>query len=121
MPEVRSNLPQDGLERYSTRRVVFARPFTLGKAPEVYAAGAYDVETKEQAVEGAGHVAHVRTSTILIIRTPTGTCSREVRGSELDHALSRDAEFSPQRDPSENPDRGAADATGGSGADSPIA
>jgi hypothetical protein len=98
-------LPNDGLDRYTTRRVVFARPFTLGKAPEVYPAGAYDVETKEQAVEAAGHTAHVRTSTVLIIPTARGTCCREVRGSDLDEALSQDVEQLKPGEPSENPDR----------------
>jgi len=102
-------LPQDGLERYSTRRVVFAHPFTLGAAPEIYPAGEYDVETKEQAIERANRVAHVRTSTILIIRTASSTCSREVRGTELDDALVQDARFAHQSEPSENPDRGQPD------------
>lgn len=99
-------LPEDGLERYTTRRVNFVYPFTLGAAPEVYPAGEYDVEAREQAIERAGHIAHVRTSTILIIRTSAATSSREVRGSELDHALLHDAQRAGQCEPSENPDRG---------------
>lgn len=102
-------LPDNGLERYTTRRVVFARPFTLGKAPEVYPAGAYEVETKEQALEAGGHTAHVRTSTVLVIATHSGTLSREVRGSELDAAVLRDAQDGRPGDPSENPDRGEAE------------
>lgn len=107
-------LPNDGLERYSTRHVFFARPFTIGKATEVYPAGAYHIETKELAVEAGGHTAHVRTSTVLIIPTSTGTCSREVQGSDLDEALSRDAEQRSLREPSENPDLGDAQAKGSS-------
>ena len=103
------DLPQEGVERYTTRCVVFHHPFTLGAAAEVYAAGSYDIETNEQTIECAGHVAHVRTSTTLIIRTPTGTCARQVRGSELDYALSLDGEVVGQSEPSENPDRGEAD------------
>jgi hypothetical protein len=101
-------LPNEGLGRYTTRRVVFARPFTLGKAPEVYPAGVYEVETKEQPLEAGGHTAHVRTSTVLIIPTASGTYCREVRGSELDEAVLRDADARPD-EPSENPDRGDAE------------
>jgi len=106
------DLSQDGLEQYTTRRVVFVHPFTLGAATEVYAAGAYDVETKKQPVERGGHLALVRTSTTLIIRTPTGTCTREIRGSELDQALLHDAQLAGQSEPSENPDRGGAERDG---------
>ncbi len=102
-------LPDNGLERYTTRRVVFARPFTVGNAPEVYPPGVYDVETKEHSLEAAGHTAHVRTSTVLIIATHSGTLSREVRGSELDEAVLRDAQHGRPGDPSENPDRGKAE------------
>jgi hypothetical protein len=101
-------LPNSGPERYTTRRVVFARPFTLGKAPEVYPAGVYQVETREQPLDAGGHTAHVRTSTILIVPTASGTYSREVRGSELDEAVLRDSQHSGSGEPSENPDRGNA-------------
>lgn len=93
-------LPNDSLERYSSRRVVFARAFTLGKAPEVYPAGAYTVETKEQALEAGGHTAYVRASTVLLIKTATGTYFREIQSRELDEALLEDLE------PSENSDDG---------------
>lgn len=91
------------------RRVVFIRPFTLGTAPEVYPAGTYQVETRDEAVEFAGHTAHVRTGTELIISTVTGSFTRQVKGSELDEAILRDAERTGQTAPSENPDRGEAD------------
>ena len=97
--------PAGGPERYTTQSVLFSCPFTLGKDPEVYPAGAYDVETKEELVERGGHTAHVRTGTMLIIPTATGTRSRPVESGDLDHALARDAET----EPSENPDRGGAD------------
>ena len=103
---MRSSQPSLGApERYTTRRVVFVSPFTLGKDQEVYPAGAYDVETREDLVESGGHTAHVRTGTMLIISTATGTRSRPVEGGELDAALARDGEG----DPSENPDRDRAD------------
>lgn len=99
-----SQPPLDGPERYTTRRVVFVSPFTLGKDPEVYAAGAYDVETKEELVERGGHTAHVRIGTMLIIPTATGTRSRPVEGRDLEVALARDAQI----EPTESPDRGRA-------------
>lgn len=102
-------LPAGGPERYTTRRVVFVRPFTLGKAPEVYPAGTYQVETKDEAIEHAGHTAHVRTGTVLIIPTAAGTVARQIKGSELDEAISRDAEDAGETAPNENPDRGEAD------------
>lgn len=98
-------LSDDGHERYTTRRIVFAQPFSLGTPPEVYAAGAYDVETKEHVLEGAAHTAHVRSSTVLIIPTPTGICCREVSGSDLDRALMQDLESSARGEPGGNPDR----------------
>ena len=102
-----------GPERYTTRRVVFARPFTLGKAPEVYPAGAYAVETKEGVVDRGCYTAYVRTGTMLIIPTVAGTRSCQVKGSELDEALLQDAELSGPREPNENPDRGDAEDHGG--------
>lgn len=98
-------LPNSGLQRYTTRRVVFARPFTLGQAPEVYPAGVYDVETKEQPLDAGGHTVHVRTSTVLIIPMAAGTYCREVCASDLDEAVLRDAEHTAS---SENSDRGDA-------------
>ena len=97
--------PVGGPERYTTRKVTFVSPFTLGKDPEFYSAGTYDVETKEELVESGGYAAHVRTGTMLIIPTATGTRSRPIEHSDLDDALARDVETAP----SENPDRGGAD------------
>lgn len=105
-------VPNSGLDRYTTTRVVFTRPFTLGKAPEVYPAGIYEVETKEQPLDAGGHTAHVRTSTALIIRTASGISTREVRGSDLDEALIRDADSAARGQPNENPDRGDAEGEG---------
>lgn len=105
-------IPNNGLERYTTRRVVFTQPFTLGKAAELYPAGVYDVETKEQPLDAGGHTAHVRTPTVLTIPTGSGTYCREVRGSDLDAALLREAERAGPREASENPDRGNAEGDG---------
>ena len=106
------HLPNNRLERYTTRRVVFTQPFTLGKAPEVYPAGVYEVETKEQPLDAGGHTAHVRTSTVLIVPTASGTYCREVRGRDLDEAILRDGQRAGLRQPSENPDRGDAESYG---------
>ena len=103
---MKSSQPSLGApERYTTRRVVFVSPFTLGRDPEVYPAGAYDVEIREELVERGGHTAQVRTGTMLIISTAMGTRSRPVEGSDLDEAPARFGEA----DPSENPDRARAD------------
>ena len=53
----------------------------------------------------AAHTAHVRSSTVLIIPTPTGICCREVSGSDLDRALMQDLESSARGEPGGNPDR----------------
>jgi hypothetical protein len=81
----------DSPELYTTRRVTFARPFTLGTAPEVYAAGCYEVETKQQVWEASGHSGLRRTSTVLVVPTATGSFSRQVSGIELDRAIAEDA------------------------------
>lgn len=80
----------DNPELYTTKRVNFSRPFTLGSAPEVYPAGAYQVETMQQVLEVNGHGALRRMSTVLIIPTLTGSISRQVSGAELDHAIAQD-------------------------------
>jgi hypothetical protein len=85
-------LPTSGAERYTNRTVVFAHPFSLGSAPEVYPAGVYEVETREQEVDAGAQKLHVRTATVLVIPTASGTVCREVRGSDLDEAVLRDAE-----------------------------
>ena len=99
----------DGPERYTTRSVKFDYPFTLGRSSEFYAAGTYEIETKEEALEAAGHTVYLRTSTVLIIPTRGGTRHQSVSGSELDEALLHDAEGGHPAEPSENPDRGETD------------
>lgn len=100
---------EDGFERVTNRRLVFARPFTLGKAPEVYPAGTYEVETREEAWEAQGHRALRRTSTVLVVPTATGTLHRQVSGTELDEAFAQDAEQVAVHAINENPDIGQAD------------
>lgn len=103
-----SDLPSDGQERYTTERVTFEHPFSLGKPPVIYPAGAYQVETRTQQVEAGGHTAHIRTATVLVVATATGSYCREVNGSDLDGALLRDKDEGRSASPSENPDRGNA-------------
>ena len=81
----------DSPELVSTRRVVFDRAFTLGADPEIYQPGAYVVETTEQMFGARGHTGLRRTSTVLIVPTPTGSFSRKVSGTDLDQAIAQDA------------------------------
>lgn len=103
-----NDLPRNGMERYTNERVVFHQPFTLGKAPEVYPAGVYHVETKSLPAEAVGHTAWVRSSTVLVIPTSKGSYCREVRGCDLDEAMSRNLITGERTEPCENPDLGAA-------------
>jgi hypothetical protein len=95
--------------RYTDREVVFHDQFTLGTSPEIYAAGRYVIETGDRTYEGIAHAAHVRDSTVLIIPTPSGTRSVQVSEADVLAALATDAERH-RGSPSENPDRGQADA-----------
>lgn len=99
-------------ERFTNETLVFQRPFSLGNAPETYPAGSYQIESKLQSIENNGHTAWVRTSTVLVVATATGSFSREVQGSDLDAAIRLDAEQGRTSGLSENPDRGDADAAG---------
>ncbi len=99
-------LPSNGLERYTSERVVFRRPFSLGKSPDVYPAGTYEVETKKLPATAAGHTAWIRASTVLVVPTSTGSLCREISGKELDEALLNDSRQSLASEPSENPDKG---------------
>jgi hypothetical protein len=98
----------EGSERFINRRLVFARSFTLGGAPDVYPAGTYEVETRQEAWEAHGHRALRRTSTVLVIPTQTGTLHRAVCGTELDQAYALDAEQAALKAINENPDIGQA-------------
>jgi hypothetical protein len=84
--------PDSGDQRTSSRTIIFERPFQIGREPEVYAAGSYQVETREQALSAGAYTGHLRISTVLIIPTRGGSISREVNGNELDRALVRDAQ-----------------------------
>ena len=87
-----------GTTRSSRKQVVFAHPFSLGRAPEVYPAGVYPIETSEAAHEGLQSVAYVRISTVMVIQTRTGTCDRRIEAAEFEEALKLDAQRSGQTD-----------------------
>jgi hypothetical protein len=96
--------------QYSTRLVVFHRPFSLGESPEVYPAGDYEIEIGEDVFGTEGHSARLRLSTTLIVPTQSGTTLRQISSADLDEALRKDAIAGEEsHNPSENPDRGEAD------------
>lgn len=94
----------DGSGLVTTQSVEFVGPFTLGKSPEIYPAGAYKVETLSEPLNTTGRAAHVRKRTTLIIPTGSGFICREVVANELEEALARDAAVG-LSEPSGNPDR----------------
>lgn len=91
--------------QYSDRTVIFHDQFTLGASAQIFPAGRYVIEDGDCSYEGQGHTGHVRSSTVLVITTPTGTRNVSVNGSDLDSALAADLERHNQL-PNENPDRG---------------
>jgi hypothetical protein len=97
--------------RYADRDIFFHDPFTLGRSPQIYPAGHYVIEIGDCTYQGNGHTAHIRISTVLVIRTPAGTRNVQVSASDLDAALAADAERHCIL-PSENPDRGRAEMAG---------
>lgn len=107
-----AELPRNGEECFTNEKVVFQRPFSLGELPEIYPAGAYQVESKLQTIEACGHTAWIRTSTTLVIPTASGSFCREVKGSDLDEAIRCDADRERTSGLSENPDRGKAEVSG---------
>lgn len=78
--------------RYSDEQVEFRYNFTLGVGGEVFPPGRYAIETAEDKYEASGHTAHVRKSTLLIVRTASGTRAIPINVRELEAALKRDAE-----------------------------
>lgn len=78
--------------RYSDEEVEFRYNFTLGVGGEVFPPGRYAIEIAEDKYEASGHTAHVRKSTLLIVRTASGTRAIPINVRELEAALKRDAE-----------------------------
>lgn len=78
--------------RYSDEEVEFRYNFTLAVGGEVFPPGRYAIEIAEDKYEASGHTAHVRKSTLLIVRTASGTRAIPINVRELEAALKRDAE-----------------------------
>ena len=80
--------------RTSKKTVTFKRPFILGGFDEVLPAGAYDVETDEELLEGISFPAYRRTLTLIHLhakpRHPGLTQTLTIDPNELDAALARD-------------------------------
>jgi hypothetical protein len=72
--------------------VEFRHNFTLAVGGEVFPPGRYAIEIAEDKYEASGHTAHVRKSTLLIVRTASGTRAIPINVRELEAALKRDAE-----------------------------
>lgn len=78
--------------RHSDEEVEFRHNFTLAVGGEVFPPGRYAIEIAEDKYEASGHTAHVRKSTLLIVRTASGTRAIPINVRELEAALKRDAE-----------------------------
>lgn len=80
--------------RTSKTTVTFAGPFELGELGEVLPAGAYEVETDEELLEGVSFPAYRRISTLIHLRASSGnpghTRALVIDPTELDAALARD-------------------------------
>jgi len=78
--------------RYSDQQAVFHYEFRVGASGDVYPPGRYVIETAEDSYAAAGHTAHVRKSTLLIVPTASGTRGIPINIRELEDALNEDAE-----------------------------
>ena len=78
--------------RHSDEEVEFRHNFTLAVGGEVFPPGRYAIEIAEDKYEASGHTAHVRKSTLLIVRTASGMRAIPIDVRELEAALKRDAE-----------------------------
>lgn len=80
--------------RTSTKTVTFRKPFVLGEFDEVFAAGAYRVETDEELLEGISFPAYRRVLTVIYLHAksdrPGLTRVLTIDPNELDAALKRD-------------------------------
>lgn len=66
-------------ERSTRATVTFRKPFSLTGVDELLDAGQYDVDTLEEAIEGASFVGYRRLSTTLTINSKTyGAAARQV-------------------------------------------
>ena len=79
-----------------TRRetLTFAHPFTFGDRAEVQPAGAYTVQTDEEAIEGISFLTYRRIATVIFLPLRTGGAGSfqalTVTRQELEGAQARD-------------------------------
>jgi hypothetical protein len=82
------------LTRTSRRTVTFRRPFVLGSFDKELPAGAYEVETDEELLQGVSFPAYRRTLTLLHLQPRLGrprlAQTLTIDPNELDAALERD-------------------------------
>ena len=77
--------------RTSNKTVTFRRPFTLAGFGEELPAGAYNIETDEELVEGVSFPVYRRMATLIHLHAHAGlTQTLTVDPQELDTALARD-------------------------------
>ena len=81
--------------RTNRKTVIFARPFLLNDIGRVLPAGAYEVLTDEELIEGLSFPVYRRVSTMIIVPAPAPRTSSvemlTVDPRELQAALNRDA------------------------------
>ena len=83
--------------------VTFAGPFELSELNDVLPAGAYEVETYEELLEGISFPAFRRISTMIYLNAPSGNQglarALEIDPTELDAVLARDKASAGLRSP----------------------
>lgn len=81
--------------RTTTKTVTFTRPFRLGGFDNELPAGAYEIETDEELVEGISFPVYRRILTVIHLHTlpghPGQTQTVTIDPDDLDAALQRDA------------------------------
>ncbi len=82
--------------RTNTKTVTFNHPFHLADMEEMQPAGAYEIETDEELIEGLSFMAWRRKRSLIHLHGTTGNVKlmqvMEVDPKELDAALRRDSE-----------------------------
>jgi len=82
--------------RTNTKTVTFNHPFHLADMEEMQPAGAYEVETDEELIEGLSFIVWRRRRSLIHLPGTTGSAKlmqvMEVDPKELDAALRRDSE-----------------------------
>ena len=77
--------------RTTRKTVTFRQPFALGGVDGVQAAGAYEVATDEEMIEGVSFPAWRRMATMIQLRRNGDTQLYRIDPVELDASLLRDA------------------------------